>query len=423
MDTGMTECERRREGVRRYLLGERTGDICRDLERDPRWLTKWVQRYRDDPATDFVDQSRAPHHSPQQTSPQTEALIVAMRRARESGQTEATRYGFIGHRSVRADLEQLRVHPLPSPATIQRVMSRHGLTHPIGANQDAAYYPWPQAWAPGAIQATDLITRHLRGGARVENAHTIDLDSLSAWMTQAARKSSGWMVQHLLKTWAILGWPWVHQTDNEAVFSGGHTHVRVIGQTVRLCLFCGVEPLFIPVYEPKRNYQVETFHSEWVRGFWARRAFADLPEVVREAPLYRQWYHTRYQPPSLDGDTPDQVHRASPPRCLEARLGATIPVHDLPLTAGRIHFLRRVDAEARVSLLNEQWAVPPKWIGHYVRATINLAERCVSFWHQPDAESAWVHLKTRRFTMDESIHAVLPEFTRKSERCREQWPD
>src|SRR5207237_8315583 len=100
-------------------------------------------------------------------------------RAGERGRTEHTRYGLIGHRSVQADLTGLQLDVVPSVATIQRVMSRHGLTHPLGASADTAYYPWPVAWEPRAILATDLITRHLPGGPRIENAHTIALSRLA----------------------------------------------------------------------------------------------------------------------------------------------------------------------------------------------------------------------------------------------------
>jgi hypothetical protein len=388
-----------------------------------RWLNKWWHRFLRAPETDFADASRAPHTSPRRIPAAVEQAIVRVRQARARGRTGHTRFGLIGHRSVQTDLEGLQLEVLPSLATIQRVMSRHGLTHPLGAGSDAAYYPWPAAWAPRAIQATDLITRHLRGGQRVENVHTIDLYSLAVVLTQAPTKSSALLRQHLLKTWAELGWPAVHQTDNEAIFRGGHTHPRVIGQVVRLCLFCGVEPLFTPEYEPQRNYQVETFHSVWVRGFWARRTFTSLAQVRREAPAFARWYHTAYRPPSLEGLTPEQASRGPCAPRLDARLGRLIPTAPLPITAGRIHFLRQVDAQGQVSLLNETWALHPKWVGQYVRATINLAEHRLSFWHQADAQSAWVHLKTRRFTLEEPIHTLLPEFIRHSERCREQWPD
>jgi hypothetical protein len=57
-------------------------------------------------------------------------------------------------------------------------------------------------------------------------------------------------------------------------------------------------PIFTPTYEAKRNYQVETFHSLWVAGFWSRRAFGSLAQVQAEAPVFQRWYHTEYRPPA-----------------------------------------------------------------------------------------------------------------------------
>jgi len=76
-------------------------------------------------------------------------------------------------------------------------------------------------------------------------------------LTQHLDKTSRTTCVHLLKTWASLGLPYLQQFDNEGAFAGGYTHWHVLGQVVRLCLFCGVEPLFTPYYEPKRNYQIE----------------------------------------------------------------------------------------------------------------------------------------------------------------------
>jgi hypothetical protein len=78
--------------------------------------------------------------------------------------------------------------------------------------------------------------------------------------------------------------------DNEDSFRGGHSHPRIIGRVVRLCLFVGVEALFIPEYEGERSYWVEGFHSLWVEGFWSRQTFAELLEVRQEAQVFRRWY-------------------------------------------------------------------------------------------------------------------------------------
>lgn len=422
MDTQTSEQALRCEAVRRHLQGERVCDICRDLQRSPRWLNKWWREYQSRPEADLADHSRAPLNSPHQIPAEVEQAVVAIGQALEAGQTPETRYGLIGARTMVGQLERLKVQPLPSPATAQRILARHGLTHPLGANSESAYYPWPVPWELNAIFATDILTRHLRGGKAIQNFHTIDLYSHAVGLTPSLDKTSAMAQAHLLKAWAQLGRPFLHQFDNEGTFGGGQTHARVFGQVVRLCLYCQIEPLFIPLYEAKRNHPIETFHSLWVAGFWSRQEFAHFDQVQSELSFFLRWYRTEYQPPSLGGKTPAQMRRGLQPPPLTSPWPKLIPKERLPLTVGRIHVMRQVDPQGTVTLFNETWLVGKRWMGQYIRATINTSQQQLSFWHKPDAKSDWRCLKTRLFRIREAVHAVLPEFRRNSERCREYLP-
>lgn len=423
MNEHTTEQAVRQEAIRRRLLGESREQICRDLERSTSWFDKWWRAYRDDPQIDFTDRSRAPHTSPQATPPSVIRAIVSTRKILEMGKTPETRYGFIGAGSIQTQLERLGLKSVPSEPTIQRILAAAGLTHPLGAGHDTAYYPWPIAWAVNAIHATDIITRHLRGGEEIENFHTIDLFSHAVQMTRQLNKTSATAREHLQKTWVKLGLPHLQQFDNDDVFRGGHTHPRVIGQVVRLCLFCGIEPFFTPIYEAKRNHQIETFHGLWVLGFWSRHKFANRNDVDQEIPLFEHWYHRVYQPPELDGYTPAQMRRGVPIQRLTPDLQRLIPPDQLPITAGRIHIMRKVDSTGQISFLNERWLVGSRWVGEYVRATINTAQQRVTFWHQAEAQADWHWIKTRQFRLQESVHDLLPAFHRKCTRCRDGWPD
>ncbi len=257
----------------------------------------------------------------------------------------------------------------------------------------ACYYPEPVAWAPNAIHATDIITRHVHGGEEIQNFHTIDHYTHAVHLSQYADKTSTRAGMHLLSTWANLGLPFIQQVDNENAFCGGHTHPRVIGRVVRLCLFVGIEPLFIPVHEAKRNYWIERFHSLWVSAFWSRQKFRDLAHVQAEIPTFLWWYHTRYQPPPcLQDKTPAQMRRGFQPIRLTASLRCLIP-DPLPITAGRIHFIRKVDVHGNIRLLNEIWSVGSRWVGEYVWATVDTAEQILTIKYQTEAEAAWKQLK------------------------------
>jgi hypothetical protein len=415
-----TEQDLRREAIRRRLSGERRIDICRDLGRSPNWFDKWWSVFKRDPLADFADRSRAPLTKPTVTPSEIELLIVELRKKLESAQ-----YGLIGARAIREQLPKFKVEPLPSIPTIQRILARKGLTHSVGAANSTAYYPWLELWEINAVQATDIITKHIRGGAEVQNFHTMDLFSRAVFLSQHTDKTSATSCLHLLAVWQKLGIPRIHQFDNEGSFCGGHTHQRVIGRVVRLCLLCGVEPFFIPIYDPDRNCEIETFHSLWCKGFWRRHSFTDIGDVSRKSPGFSRWYHHEYRPPSLEGKTPAQIRFGEKFPKLTGDLRRLIPDYNterLPVTAGRIHIMRKVDSVGEVELLNERWLVGAKWIGEYVRATINTAQQTLTFSHKASDEAEWKLIKTRVFRIKESVHDLMPQFRRNSTRCRDRLP-
>lgn len=421
MGTQTSEQDLRREAIRRRLGGEPRKTICEDLDRSLRWFSKWWAVYQRDPETDFTDGSRAPCTSPNKTPDEIVRAIVSIRRTLEAAMTPETRYGLIGPRAIQGQLDHLKL-AVPSTATIQRILQAEGLTHPVGAGCESAFYPWLEAWTVNAIHATDIITRHLGGGEEVQNFHTLDHFSHAAALSQCADKTSGTACAHLLKTWAKLGLPQIQQFDNEDAFRGGHRHPRVIGQVVRLCLFCGVEPLFTPYYEPKRNHPIETFHSVWLAAFWSRFRFHNRAQVQSEVPLFEHWYHTVYRPPALQGRTPTQVRRGVPIVRLDTARRQLIPAGRLPITAGKIHFMRKVKTTGDIEVLNETWSVGEKWIGQYVCTTIDTADQVLTIWHKPSAESKWRLLKTRSYHLQESVEPLLPAFRRKCARCPDYVP-
>ena len=421
MDNSPTEQDLRREAIRRHLTGESRRAICHDLGLSTRWFDKWRAEFAQNPQIDFVNRSRAPHHSPHQTSDEVVRAVVTARQVLEAAATSETKYGLIGPRVIQSRLADLHL-PLPSVATIQRILHSHGLTHPSGNGGDSAYYPWPIAWEVNAIHATDIITRHIRGGEKIENLHTIDHYSHVVYLSQRVDKSSATTCEHLVASWSKLGLPQVEQLDNEGAFCGGHTHPHILGRVVRLCLFCGIEPLFTPFYEAKRNYQIETFHSLWVRGFWNKEEFRNRGHVQAEVPTFEHWYHTIYEPPTLNGQTPNEMRRGTHVRRLTLPLARQIPEGRLPIVAGRLHFMRKVEPAGQIELLNETWDVGKKWMGEYVCATINTTKQTLTIWHQVNSDADWRLLKTRQFRLKESVCDVLPPFRRNRARCREYFP-
>lgn len=412
----------RQEAIRRRLAGESRKVICATLNRATSWFDKWWSEYQHNPGTDFSNRSRAPHTSPQRVSEETQRLIVSVRQQLSLAHNRDTPCELIGNRAIIRNLRRLRHNEIPSGSTVQRVLAREGLTQPTGAGAVSAYYPWLNATAVNDVFATDLITRYLRSKEQVVHFHTIDHFSHAAFIWSSLNKTAQTVCDYVRKTWAFLGLPLLHQFDNESAFCGGHTHPRVIGQLVRLCLFCGIEPIFTPFYDPKRNYQIETFHSLWVKAFWSRHQFANLAEVKTEQPKFLRWYLHCYDPPALNGLTPAQVRRGVLLQPFEKVHQSLIPSGRLPITQGFVHFMRKVDASASIDVLNQSWLVHKRLIGCYVRATVDLYDQNLSIWHKSKPDQDWQLIKTRLFHLKEPIYDLLPIFAHNRTRCRDYLP-
>lgn len=94
----------------------------------------------------------------------------------------------------------------------------------------------------------------------------------------------------------------------------------------------------------------------------------------------------------------------------------------LKVPAGRFHFMRKVDTTGYIEFLNERWLVGPKWIGEYVRATINTATQSLTMSHKADDGATRRVIKSHIFRIKETVHDLLPQFKRNRTGCRDCLP-
>jgi transposase InsO family protein len=317
--------------------------------------------------------------------------------------------GLVGAKAIRRELKQTyTLRRLPSTATIQRIVRRAKLT-PNGSEAVEVFFPQPRATPCFVLHALDWTARYLEGGAKVFAFHTLDLATRATVQTISTDKSHPTAWSHVLKTWEILGIPDGLQVDNDAVFCGGCKTPRLLGQFVRLCLYVGVEPIFLPVREPERNGDVERFHELWDQAFWKRRRFRSVSQVIRFSPEFEAWYAHSYEPPTLNGQTPAQAHRKTDRRRLTAQEILRLP-EDLPITEGRIHFIRCVNPEGQISLLNETWHVSKWLVNQYVWATIVTHQRVLKIYHRRSAESKLRLVKTYSYRLNDTVVPLQPAF-------------
>lgn len=394
------EAHRRHQAVRLYRLGHSAPAIAAALHRSRRWVYQWVAFQRQHPHTHFRAVSRAPHHHPNRISAQMEYRIIRLRHSLQRHRRP------VGARSLYRELEQRRVRGRPSPSTIQRVLQRHGMTQPAQAPQ-ASYRPHPPVAYPNAVQATDIITRWLHGGAVVQTFTTVDLFTNAAHATTHAHKDWAATRAHLLETWEILGLPDLAQFDNESAFSGGRYAAR-LSPLIRLCLYVGSNVLFTPEYEADYNWEVEAFNNFWAHQFWNKHRFTQRGYIPRAQRAFLHWYDTHYVAPR-QAAPPRQLRRGAERYRLSRRLAHQLP-DPLPICKGQVHAIRRVGADGLVKFLQQPFRVGKRYHDRYVWLTLDTAQQTLTVWYQAQADTDWVSLRTYPYVFDEPVRPVPKAF-------------
>ena len=398
------ELRLRRQAIRLRLRGIKAKCILAKVQRSRVWLSKWQKRFEREGVAGLHSHSRRPDHTPTMCAPRIVRLIVQTRR-----RLVKQKVGLIGARAIRRELRLLGLgQQAPSLATIKRVLQTHSLiATPRTATR--AYCPKPLTTVTGSLHALDWTCRYLEAGPKVYAFHSLNLRTRACAQSIVADKRSDTVVQHCLLSWQTLGIPQFLQLDNDAAFCGGYKAPRVFGQFVRRCLYLGIALIFLPIAEPECNGEVEELNGLWGHAFWERRRFASFGRVCRASPAFVRWYMTDYTPPVLAEVTPRQAQRRERNCRLTAAQVAHLPDR-LPITAGRIHFIRKVKPDGTIAVLNETWKVSKRLAGKYVWATITTHRRRLDIWYQRSEQHDWRLLKSCAYDILETVARLKPEF-------------
>lgn len=405
------EQRQRKKAIRLWRKGIGTSRILEIVSRSRAWLSKWKERYRQRGWKGLHSQSRKPQRSSHAYLPSVRRLIVCAYR-----RVQKRRWGLRGMGATRRELRvTYRLRLVPSVSTIKRVLRVAGVFKRRRPAKTESFYPQPRPTATYTIHAMDWTERFLHGGAKVYVFHIIDLETRACVQTIFPDKTVKSVTAHLKKVWKTRGIPQGLQMDNDAAFYGSRRVPHHFGQIVRLCLYVGIEPIFIPVGEAKRNGDVERLHGIWDQAVWQQVHFDSVKAAQDFTPQFERWYMNEYEPPKLNGQTPRDSERGRPGYRLTESLWQAIP-DEAPIVAGRIHFIRRVSAEGTIEVLNEQWHISKRLASDYVWATLWTHRHLLEVFHRRSAESPMKRIKTFHYAFDEPIEPLLPEFKQHSRR-------
>jgi transposase len=368
--------------------GQSVDQVAEQVERSIQWVRKWKKRFERAGYAGLQEQSRAPKRPGNRLATQVKEAVIRVRMELEAQAQSGAGLKYIGAQAIRTRMRQQGQKRVPSVSAIERLVHAAGLTRQKSQRMKKEIkYPHLHPQKPHELVQVDIAPHYLQGGERIACFNALDV--VSRYPTGAAytRRRSCEAMAFLIHVWQTLGLPQYTQVDNEGCFSGGTSHTHVLGQVVRLALMVGTELVFSPIYHPQSNCFVERFHQDYHDHVWEDTYLANLAAVNQKAADFFSDYRQSGHHSELKDKTPHTLHMAHPPR----RLGADFPVPEqrLPLTTGRVHFMRRIQPGGSVRVLNVDWRVPaPEDTGVWVTLQIEPDEAWLRVYDAaPDCEN------------------------------------
>ncbi|MGH7167572.1 MAG: integrase core domain-containing protein [Nitrospiraceae bacterium] len=391
-----SEYERRYAAITLSVQGHPWAVILRRVQRSRGWLAKWLRRYHAQGRVGLRDASRTPRRIWRRTPAAQERRILAIRAELEAHRTRRAAFSGVGAETIQWELTRRGVRTVPSVATIERILARHGCTgrgsrpHRHAGSEP---YPGPRAAQMGDLQQTDLVgPRYLRGPqgvTRFYSFHTVDVAGHTVATTQARDKQASTLCRHLVTAWQVLGVPVVSQMDNEMAATGGGRYPFSLSQVIRLHLLVGVHFIFIPPGSPGRQAAVESFNQLWQERVLRRHHCPTLAALRRLSQRFLRYYHDakpHRQLTQLEHQTrfPGVLRerRWSSLRHVPAtfRLAAYRNAHGrlhLPVAQGQVSWIRQVDGRGRIEVNGKSYFIRRRLSGQYVVATLFTHRQCL----------------------------------------------
>ncbi len=410
----MEEEQERIGAVNRYQRGERPSKICKGLGRSRSWLQKWVGRYKCfDKRSDmkwFKEKSRAPKNVQRKTNSEIETLVMNVRKSLMEGDTEDTKYRCIG-----ADEIQFRMHELgysedttPSLSTIKRIIKRNGLIVQKRKRyvrcKSKKRYTLLNPTKTNEVHQMDFVgPRYIKGYGRISSLNLIDVVSNKAYIQQYAAQTTDNVIEFLLGYWTKSAIPKYLQMDNGAYFIGDIKHQRHFSRVVKLCLHLGVEPVFIAPSRPWMNGTIEDFNGDFGEKFWEREQWEDLEHVRGEAIIFLMRHNNRQDWKYRKIDIEIIPHRKLP-EIFE------IDVRKLPITEGKVHFIRQVKEDGSISVLNEEFEADKSLAYEYTWTTIDTKRSQLLIYYRGKKEEKMSIIKMYEYKIDDTVKRFKETF-------------
>lgn len=371
------EYQKRIDAVKRYLSGEKPATIYKPLGKPKQWLWFWLKRYNPNDENWYKDRPKANKVIHGKIDPKIENLVCSIR-----GKLANTKYSQIGGLAIQWELERLGAEPVPI-WTINRILKRNSLVkEPEIYQKRNKLYPKIEANVPNILHQLDLVGPRYIGKGK-ENKffsfNLIDVFSNAAKVKPNKGKRDIFATDLLVSAWQKIGIPKYLQIDNELSLKGSNRHPRTFGDVIKLCLYLGVEIIFVPEAEPWRQGVIEKFNDVYDKTFFRSQIFKNFDHLSKESLVFEDFHNNNHRYGKLKGKTPWVVHTSVTRKVLPKSFD--LHRRHIPFRDGRVSFIRLTDENGNVRFFTETFKVDKDLPKEYVKGTIFTKPNLLKFYY------------------------------------------
>ena len=249
------------------------------------WIYELVARFHQGGYSALAPRSHRPRACPHQTSAKVVAAIIRLRRELVAGGHDA------GARTIAHHLRR-RLKRAPAPATIWRILVRHGLVVPQPHKRPRSSFTRFEARLPNELWQADATHWLLADGTTAEILNVLDdhsrfLVASAAFPTLKAHD----VVAVFFAAAAAHGLPAAFLSDNAAVFSGGSRRGTVVFESELARL--GIRCVHSRAYHPQTCGKVERFHQTMKRFLAKQSPARSIAHLQAQLDAFRTYYNQR----------------------------------------------------------------------------------------------------------------------------------
>lgn len=370
-----------------------TSAVATELGRSERWVRKWASRYEAGGEAALVGRSRRPHCSPNRLDDMVISEVLKVR-----GELEDDRHANVGAKAIRSRMQRDGVvGEVPSIASIGRVLHDANVARAYGKKRRSAksVLGLPAIVMAGIWQQADWVQDlWLSGGIKYNSLQVSDVGSHMISSGQYLKRSIYNAVKHLITTaWPVMSIPLAMGTDNAFARSSHRDNPWTLW--VKILLMFGVEAIVSPPHTLGFTNHVENINGLWRDRTINRWRYNTLDELRTDTGQFVDWancdrailkhssFGTEYPAEHVAAIT-DQLRWLPDGFDLDSYIDKG-GLNTLPIAKGRVTFLRHVEQNHAITIVQSRWQVPETLpIGGLVIAGIDTATGQLTIRHQDD---------------------------------------